>query len=197
MRNLKDIPFSIWTFIIVIIGFIFFYFYLLLIEGPYSILLSNSYMSVVMWIDIILTIILLFVVPYGFINRKNWARYFTLAYILYSSFWAVIMIYIRYEIILHYIWLVIYVFLIMYLLLSKTSEYFTGVESIKPHKDGHVFHYGEYTLYSKDVKFRGGRIQKIYFFSRKLPENSMPCDIPENMAVGVNKRTGMPYLKKA
>ena len=24
----------------------------------------------------------------------------------------------------------------------------------------------------------------------------MPCDKPENMTVGVNKRTGLPYLKK-
>jgi len=46
------------------------------------------------------------------------------------------------------------------------------------------------------VKLKGGRNQTIYFFSKKKPKSGTPCDKPNNMSVGVNKRTGLPYLKK-
>ena len=53
-----------------------------------------------------------------------------------------------------------------------------------------------WTLYTLDVKLKGGRNQTIYFFSKKKPKSGSPCDKPNNMTVGVNKRTGLPYLKK-
>jgi hypothetical protein len=53
-----------------------------------------------------------------------------------------------------------------------------------------------WTLYKRDVKLKGGRNQTIYFFSKKKPKSGSPCDKPNNMSVGVNKRTGLPYLKK-
>ena len=53
-----------------------------------------------------------------------------------------------------------------------------------------------WTLYTLDVKLKGGRNQTIYFFSKKTPKSGKPCDKPDNMVVGVNKRTGLPYLKK-
>jgi len=53
-----------------------------------------------------------------------------------------------------------------------------------------------WTLYTRDVKLKGGRIQTIYFFSKRTPKSGKPCDKPANMVVGVNKRTGLPYLKK-
>ena len=30
----------------------------------------------------------------------------------------------------------------------------------------------------------------------RTPKSGTPCDKPDNMIVGVNKRTGLPYLKK-
>ena len=53
-----------------------------------------------------------------------------------------------------------------------------------------------WTLYKRDVKLKGGRNQTIYFFSKRKPKSGTPCDKPGNMTVGVNKRTGLPYLKK-
>ena len=53
-----------------------------------------------------------------------------------------------------------------------------------------------WTLYSRDVTLKGGRQQTIYFFSKRTPKSGSPCDKPDNMVVGVNKRTGLPYLKK-
>jgi len=53
-----------------------------------------------------------------------------------------------------------------------------------------------WTLYSREVTLKGGRKQTIYFFSKRTPKSGKPCDKPGNMTVGVNKRTGLPYLKK-
>jgi len=47
-----------------------------------------------------------------------------------------------------------------------------------------------------EVELKGGRMQTIYFFSKRTPKSGKPCDKPDNMIVGVNKRTGLPYLKK-
>lgn len=59
-----------------------------------------------------------------------------------------------------------------------------------------AFEYEGWTLYSRDVNLKGGRIQTIYFFSKRKPKSGAPCDKPDNMVVGVNKRTGLPYLQK-
>jgi len=59
-----------------------------------------------------------------------------------------------------------------------------------------VFEYEGWSLYTRDVNLKGGRIQTIYFFSKRTPKSGTKCDKPENMTVGVNKRTGLPYLKK-
>ena len=53
-----------------------------------------------------------------------------------------------------------------------------------------------WTLYSRDVVLKGGRKQTIYFFSKRTPKSGKPCDKPGNMTVAVNKRTGLPSLKK-
>lgn len=53
-----------------------------------------------------------------------------------------------------------------------------------------------WTLYKRDVTLKGGRTQTIYFFSKRKPKSGTPCDMPGNRVVGVNKRTGLPYLKK-
>jgi len=59
-----------------------------------------------------------------------------------------------------------------------------------------AFTHEGWTLYTRDVKLKGGRNQTIYFFSKRTPKSGTPCDKPANYSVGVNKRTGLPYLKK-
>ena len=60
-----------------------------------------------------------------------------------------------------------------------------------------VYTHEGWTLYSREVELKGGRKQTIYFFSKRKPKSGNPCDKPAGYAVGVNKRTGLPYLKKA
>jgi len=54
-----------------------------------------------------------------------------------------------------------------------------------------------YTLYKKKVNLKGGREQTIYYFAKKTPKSGDPCEKPSGYNVGVNKRTGLPYLKRA
>jgi len=58
-----------------------------------------------------------------------------------------------------------------------------------------AYKHGDYTLYTKSVKLKNGKMQTIYYFAKKTPVSGTPCDIPDNKTVGVNKRTGLPYLK--
>ena len=60
-----------------------------------------------------------------------------------------------------------------------------------------VFKHEGWTLYKKDVKLKGGKIQTIYYFSKGTPKSGTPCDKPDNMIVGVNKRTDFHILKRS
>jgi len=48
-------------------------------------------------------------------------------------------------------------------------------------------------LHSKDVKLRGDRIQKIFYFSK---DSSGSIEMPSGYIVIENKRTRLPLLKK-
>ncbi len=54
----------------------------------------------------------------------------------------------------------------------------------------------EYTLFTRDVKLKGGKVQTIYFFSARKPKSGKATDKPAGYDVKVNKRTGLPFLKK-
>jgi len=196
MRKIKDIPLGIWTVIIFIIAFEIWYFYLIFTGDYQSILQEISLETSIMWTDIILTIILAFAVIYGFIKRYNWARLYTLFYILWSAFWAIIMMANNVELLIHYLLFVIYVVLAVYLLMSYSKEYFQneGRTSFFHHDEPYTF--GEYTLFTKKVIYKNGRTQTIYFFSKKTQEDWTPIIKPENYIVGINKKTGIPYLKR-
>lgn len=58
------------------------------------------------------------------------------------------------------------------------------------------FRVGDYTLYTKEVALRGGRKQRIYFFSKKEKDDATPCAKPKGYKVKINKKTGLPVLKK-
>ena len=56
----------------------------------------------------------------------------------------------------------------------------------------------EYFLHSKEVTLKGGRKQRIYWFSRQDKRKSEYelDEVPAGYEVGENTRTGLPYLKK-
>lgn len=58
--------------------------------------------------------------------------------------------------------------------------------------------YQGWTLYSRDVKLKKGPKVTIYFFSKRKPKSGTKMyEMPKNRKVGVNKRTGLPFLRKA
>ena len=51
----------------------------------------------------------------------------------------------------------------------------------------------QFYLHSKDVKLRGGRIQRIFYFSKVSPD---AIEMPSGYIIVENKRTRLPLLKK-
>ena len=60
-----------------------------------------------------------------------------------------------------------------------------------------AYKHGGYTLHAREIELKGGHKQVIYFFSQRSPKSGVPVEMPQGYTVAVNKRTGLPYLKKA
>ena len=60
----------------------------------------------------------------------------------------------------------------------------------------HTTNKGTYVLHTRSVELKGGRMQTIFFFSKKgnRPKSGNPCEMPNGKKVGINARTGLPYL---
>ena len=54
----------------------------------------------------------------------------------------------------------------------------------------------KYYLHFRDVKLKGGRTQRIYFFARDIRQGSLDS-VPAGYKAIETKKTGMPILKKA
>lgn len=63
----------------------------------------------------------------------------------------------------------------------------------------HTTDKGTYVLHTREVELKGGRTQRIYFFGKKgkAPKSGDPCELPPGKVVGINSRTGLPFLKNA
>lgn len=57
------------------------------------------------------------------------------------------------------------------------------------------FRYNDYTLYRNMTKDAAGGKRYFYFFAKKTPKAGEPCAKPSGYHVGVNKITGLPFLK--
>jgi hypothetical protein len=67
----------------------------------------------------------------------------------------------------------------------------------RPAASGVPFVFNGYTLYTRDVVLNsGGGKRTIYFFSKRKPKSGKMCAKPLGHHVGVNERTGLPFLKK-
>ncbi|HUR63611.1 MAG TPA: hypothetical protein VM241_03930 [Candidatus Thermoplasmatota archaeon] len=58
------------------------------------------------------------------------------------------------------------------------------------------FKYEGYTLYSRDVDLKNGGRRTIWFFAKQEPKSGQVAAKPAGYHVGVNERTGLPFLKK-
>ena len=84
----------------------------------------------------------------------------------------------------------------------KSEEEITEWESyqveefaeIKP--DTKAYTHGDYSLYKKEIETSGGKKRTIHFFGKQKPDTGEPVPLPDGYEVKVNKKTGLPYLKK-
>ena len=65
-----------------------------------------------------------------------------------------------------------------------------------PAAAGGSFERNGYTLYARDQKVRGEKVLTVYFFSKRVPVVGRPITVPEGYVVQVEKKTGIPFLKK-
>lgn len=63
-------------------------------------------------------------------------------------------------------------------------------------EDPFPFVYNGYTLYSRKVALKNGGDRTIWFFSKRIPNSGEKARKPAGFHVGVNERTGLPFLKK-
>ena len=66
----------------------------------------------------------------------------------------------------------------------------------RPVASGIPFVYNGYTLYTREVDLKNGGRRAIFYFSKKKPKSGRMCAKPVGYHVGVNERTGLPFLKK-
>lgn len=71
------------------------------------------------------------------------------------------------------------------------------LEKLPENNGAQIFKHGEYVLYSREVKLKNGGFRTIYFFSKHTPKSGKPSPMPEGYEVGVNNKTGLPFLRKA
>lgn len=62
--------------------------------------------------------------------------------------------------------------------------------SVKSKKSGKTYH-----LHSKEVKLKGDRKQRIFYFASEAGKDSLDA-LPAGYEVFENKRTGLPMLRK-
>ena len=134
MKYFKDRPIGLWILAVSVILFTIYYHIRPFLWGAdisiYSPMFEFTLWGFIIWINIILEIIGIYAVTYGFYYKKNWARLYTIAFTCFSSFWTLyFLFYVRvwpYE---RYVWFVFYVIVIMYLMMSDVREYF-GVKKL-------------------------------------------------------------------
>ena len=58
------------------------------------------------------------------------------------------------------------------------------------------FQYGDYTLYQKTITINDEEKRTIHFFAKDAPETGEPTDLPSDYEVKINRKTGVPYIKR-
>jgi Helix-hairpin-helix domain len=79
-----------------------------------------------------------------------------------------------------------------------SAEWESSVSKEKGHKSysSDVYTYKGYTLHRREARRSDGEKTTLYYFTKKKSDRGHPCRIPEGYRIAVNKKTGVPYLKK-
>lgn len=77
---------------------------------------------------------------------------------------------------------------------SKESENLIKDDKISSEVSG--FQYGDYTLYQKTITINDKDKRTIHFFAKEAPETGNPTDLPGGYEVKINRKTGVPYIRR-
>jgi len=129
MKYYRGMPIGLWIVAISTIIFIIYYHIQPFLWGAdisiYTPMFTLTIWGFFIWFNIILELIEIYAVTFGFYRAKRWAWIFTIAITLYSSFWNLYFLFIErawpYE---RYIWLWYYVIILVYLSMSDVRKYF-------------------------------------------------------------------------
>ena len=72
----------------------------------------------------------------------------------------------------------------------------TSIKKLQGKKPDSPFYYKGYTLYQKEMDLGNNKKRIIHFFSKDIPEDSTPSPLPKDYDIRVNKKTGVPYIRK-
>lgn len=82
--------------------------------------------------------------------------------------------------------------------LAGSSEWESSSLDVKKSKtpSPRICTYKGYTLYRRVLRKQGGKPSTFHYFAKKKSDKGHPAPLPEGYRIVVNKKTGVPYLKK-
>jgi hypothetical protein len=201
MSERKDIPLGIVAVLVFVVAMDILFFYSLgssvLTQGGLSTLLSFSQENLLVWFDVLFSLLSLGIIPYGFLKHKSFAWYFAMVYLCYALLRSLLSIWMVGDRNIGFLLFAGFVVCDLYLFTTSVKKYFTTITTaIVPVESAQEYTYGPYTLYTELVHLKNGRNQVIYFFSKHLPKSGTATTLPQGYHVEVSKRSGLPYLKK-
>ncbi|MBS3748353.1 MAG: hypothetical protein KGY65_01870 [Candidatus Thermoplasmatota archaeon] len=79
---------------------------------------------------------------------------------------------------------------------KKQSEEKQVKNEKKTQSDSPGFNYNDYTLFQKTIKINDKEKRTIHFFAKEPPETGVPAELPKDYEVKINRKTGVPYIRK-
>lgn len=79
---------------------------------------------------------------------------------------------------------------------KKPIEEKKNEEKKKSQSDSSGFQYNDYALFQKTIKINDKEKRTIHFFAKEPPETGDPAELPEDYEVKINRKTGVPYIRK-
>ncbi len=80
--------------------------------------------------------------------------------------------------------------------LSSEEKKEIAEESVQTASNEEVATYGDYTLYKKEISIGDDNTRVVHFFSKEPPKDSDPAPLPKGYQIKVNRKTGVPFIKK-
>ncbi len=82
--------------------------------------------------------------------------------------------------------------------LQDSAEWESSTTKVKTQKSSafDVCTYKEYTLYQRETKTPNGKRSTLHFFTKNKSDKGHPSPLPKGYRIALNKKTGVPYLKK-